>query len=85
MAYKDMYDIVIDAEQGEVVYKIVPLAECINSIMFCGGKQYTFAYTERFHRPAGNGWVGREDIDDAGKRGMVWKQEVETKKDGSAA
>ena len=84
MAYNDLFK-VVPGDDEDVVYKIVKLEECIHSVMHAAGKQIIFAYTPRFHCPAGNGWVGREDVDEDGKRGMVWKLETEDTKTGSAA
>ncbi|MFA5377856.1 MAG: hypothetical protein WC455_19050 [Dehalococcoidia bacterium] len=61
----------------EGVYEIIPLSECSNSVMYIGGKQIVLAYTGRWQKPAGTGWVGRADIDwSRNEIGMVWSREV---------
>ena len=84
MAYNDLFK-VLPGEDEDVVYKIVPLDECTHSIMYAAGMKIIFAYTPRFHCPAGSGWVGREDVDEDGKLGVVWKLETEDTKTNSAA
>lgn len=78
MALKVEYEVVEHDGDIQEVYEIIPLSACSNnSVMYIGGKQIVLAYTGRWQKPAGTGWVGRADIDwSRNEIGMVWSREV---------
>ena len=80
------YEFIVNDGEITEAYEIVPLSACSNnSVMYIGGKQIVLAYTGRWQKPAGAGWVGRADIDWARNEiGMVWSKEVEVQKTRNA-